>query len=592
MNIISRFKNKIPKNLPFKYIGILLISLSLILAILSIPIAVVLREQKSIYLASQNINVEPISIKMRDDVVIKGLIYVDKDLKENDTNSIPTILFLHGINGRKEHKVNIIFQYVKLGYAVISVEQRGHGESGSPSGFLNKEPQDMSEVIDYIEANYHYANTTHMGVIGFSYGGGIGAILQALEDRVYATVLYHPLASLDGLSDRIPLQNLIGTTIAVSNIGDIQDAFDLANTTNTENLLLLQGLSDKIILPRETIDFYNLVNGTNRSDVGLKERPGLGHEGNELDTTSLKYAVTWLNHFFYNQSIDISDLDNEISTVSLLTFNYPLSSTSENLTIASAIILFIGLSIIVLKLRILPYWDKLPIKKDIDLSREGKEKYKKMIIYRTSGYFGALFVSGIIFSFLNRSLLYGYFIVFPILSSIIMLFFPSELHSNWKEEWKNWIKNDSKLFLYTLSIILIPAIYFLSLYNLNNKLTIGFTIPFFRISTIPYIALGLGSGINDYLYLREMKGRHAMILMIIRPVSIIIFFALVPLSPFPILGGVVSQVLFIFLTGVILFYIRSLVNYLSKIYKNSASLYLLVMLPFVIFYLRVFFRII
>ncbi|MHA1885026.1 MAG: hypothetical protein ACW96S_08245 [Promethearchaeota archaeon] len=96
----------------------------------------------------------------------------------------------------------------------------------------------------------------------------------------------------------------------------------------------------------------------------------------------------------------------------------------------------------------------------------------------------------------------------------------------------------------------------------------------------------------DFLYLREMKGRHAMILLIIRPLSVIIFLAFVPLSPFPILGGAISQILFIFLIGVILFYIRSLVNYLSKIYKNSTSLYLLIMLPFVIFYLRVFFRII
>ncbi|GAH04351.1 unnamed protein product, partial [marine sediment metagenome] len=89
-----------------------------------------------------------------------------KNLKENTTNSIPTILFLHGINGRKEHKIETIYQYAKYGYAVISVEQRGHGESGTPSGFLSIEPYDMIEVIDYIEANYQYANTSHIGLLG------------------------------------------------------------------------------------------------------------------------------------------------------------------------------------------------------------------------------------------------------------------------------------------------------------------------------------------------------------------------------------------------------------------------------------------
>ena len=95
-----------------------------------------------------------------------------------------------------------------------------------------------------------------------------------------------------------------------------------------------------------------------------------------------------------------------------------------------------------------------------------------------------------------------------------------------------------------------------------------------------------------YVYLREMKGRDGMILMVIRPISVLIFLGFVPLPPFPILGGIFSHILFILLTGVILYYIRVLVIFLSKFYKNSSSLYLLVMLPFVIFYMRVFFRII
>ncbi len=592
MKLINRIQNKISKNLLFKYAGIVLICSSIILAIISIPLVLALRQQKITYFNNENIDVESISVKMRDGINIEGLIYVKKDLKENTNNSIPTILLLHGINGRKEHKINIIYQYVKFNYAVISVEQRGHGESGSPSGFLSKEPYDMIEIIDYIEANYQFANTSHMGVLGFSYGGGIGAVLQAIENRIHATVLYHPLASLKGLTDRIPIQKLVGTTPAVIDIDDIQDALSIANQNNTKNLLLLQGLSDKIILPKDTTEFYNQINPTNRIDIELNERPGKGHEGNEKDIISLKYAIAWFEHFYYNQSVNITELDNETNHISLFNFNYPKNSISKNIIIASSIILFIGLSSLIVKFRILPFWDKLPIKKDIDNSREGKERYRKMLIYRTSSYLGALVTTGIIFALFNKSILYGYFIFFPILSAIIMLFIPSELHSNWKEEWKNWVKNDSIPFLYSLSIIIIPVVYFLLLYNLITKLTMSFTIPIFNFSSLPYIVVGLGSGIMDYLYLREMKGRHAMILMIIRPISILIFLAFVPLPPFPILGGIFAHILFIILTGVILYYIRSLVMLLSKFYKNSSSLYLLIMLPFVIFYMRVFFRII
>ena len=576
----------------FKYIGFSLIFSSVLLSIISISLAIGLRNQKLTFMSDENIYVEDLSVKMRDDVQIKGLMYVDIDLKETNTNSIPTILLLHGINGRKEHKTNIIYQFVKLGFAVVSVEQRGHGESDSPSGFMGKEPEDMSEVIDYIEINYEFANTSHMALLGFSYGGGIGAIFQAIDDRINAVVLYHPLASLKNLMERIPLQKLIGTTPEVINLDLIQDAFDIASANNTKNMLLLQGSSDIVIFPEDTENFYSHVNGGNRSDIEYRLRPDKGHEGNEKDETSLKYAITWFEHFYHDSTINLTNLDDEINNVILLTYDFPNSTISETLVIVSAILLFIGLSLMVVKFRILPVWDKLPIKKVVDQTREGKEKYKKMFIYRTSSYIGAVIITGIIFSIFNRSLLYGYFIFYPILTIIPMLFIPSELHSNWKEEWRNWVKNDSIPFLYSFSIILASTLFFLIFYNINARLAMNFTIPIFNWASLPYLVLGLGSGVMDYLYLREMKGRHGMILMVIRPLTLLIFLAFVPLPPFPILGGITSHILFILLTGVIIYYIRQLVVFLSKFYKNSLSLYFLVMLPFVIFYMRVFFRII
>ncbi len=575
-----------------RYIGIVLICSSIILSIISISLAFLIGSQKSTYFESENIDIEHISVEMRDGVLIKGIIYVDKDLKENDSKSIPTILLLHGINGRKEHKVNIIFQFVKLGYAVVSVEQRGHGESGGPSAFLDKEPDDMIEVIDFIENKYDYANTSHMGLLGYSYGGGIGAILQAKDDRINVVVLYHPISSLDGLTERIPIQNLIGSTTQIIDIDEIQDAFDIANESNTKNLLLLQGLSDIVIPHQDTENFYTHVNGESRTDIELKLRPNIGHEGNEKDISSLKYSIAWFEHFYHNSSINLSDLDTEINFISLANYNFPQNNISEIIIIISAILLFTGVSILVLKNKILPYWNQLPIKPVIDDSREGQIRYNKMICCRSVSYLVAALISGILFSIFNSSLLYGYFIFFPIITIIIMLFIPSELHSSWKLEWKDWLKDKAFISIYSLSIVIIPTVYFILFYNLVTQLTMNFTIPIIRFESIPYLVIGLGSGIMDYLYLREMKGRHSMILMIIRPLSLLIFLIFVPVPPFPILGGIISHVLFIILTGVIIYYIRALVVFLSKFYKNSFSMFLLIMLPFVIFYMRVFFRIV
>ncbi len=299
----------------FKYIGFSLIFSSVLLSIISVSLALVLRNQKLTFFSDENIYVENFSVKMRDDVKIKGLIYVDSDLKEDNTKSIPTILLLHGINGRKEHKTNIIYQFVKLGFAVVSVEQRGHGESDSPSGFLGKEPEDMSEVIDYIGMNYEFANTSHIGVLGFSFGGGVGAILQAIDDRISVTVLYHPLTSLDNLMEKVPLQKLIGTTPKLIDLDLVQDAFDIANASNTKNLLLLQGSSDIIIFPEVTENFYSHVNGGSRSDIEYRLRPGKSHGGNEEDETSLKYSIVWFEHFYHDSSIDITSLDGEINAI-------------------------------------------------------------------------------------------------------------------------------------------------------------------------------------------------------------------------------------------------------------------------------------
>jgi cephalosporin-C deacetylase-like acetyl esterase len=583
---------RIEKDKLYRDLGFSLLFISIILTVAAIINAFILSSQKISYFDNENIDVELISVEMSDGVIIKGLVYVDKDLKENDTNSIPTILLLHGINGRKEHKFEIIYQYLKLGFAVVSIEQRGHGESGSPSSFLRKEPSDMVAIIDYIENNYSFANTTHIGVLGYSYGGGIGAILQVIDDRVDTVVLYHPLTSLEGLTDNVPLQNLIGSTTQVTNIDDIQDAFDIANESNSKNLLLIQGLSDIIISPEITHDFYNKLNGSNRDDILLINRTGLTHAGNEMDINSIKYGIAWFEHFFHNPSINRTDLVNEIDLLTLSSFNYPENNISESLIITSSILLFIGMSSLVIKSKILPYWKNLPIKKDIDLSREGKERYKKMLIYRTTGYLGAALISGIIFSIFNKSLLYGYFIFYPILTIIIMFFFPSELHKDWKSEWKNSFNSNLFTSIYSLSIVIIPMIYFVLFFNIVTSITIDFTIPLFRIDSFPYIIIGLGSGTMDYLYLREMKGRHSMILMIVRPISLLIFLAFVPIEPFPILGGIITHVLFILLTGVIIYYILKLVNLLSKFYKNSFSIFLVIMLPFIIFYVKVFFRII
>jgi hypothetical protein len=116
-------------------------------------------------------------------------------------------------------------------------------------------------------------------------------------------------------------------------------------------------------------------------------------------------------------------------------------------------------------------------------------------------------------------------------------------------------------------------------------------ISIINSSLVISILIALSSGIMDYLYLREFKPKHTYFLMLIRLLSLLIFMIFVPMPPSPLLGGVISHIGFFILFGVLTFYIRQLVMYVSKFYKNSLALYCLSLCPLTIFYIDIFFRI-
>ncbi len=581
----------ISRNL-LKKIPLSLIIFGIIFSLISVIAAISLGVIRSEFYKEENIVHERFSVEVRDGASIKGVLYVNDSLYNVNDGSIPTVMMLNGINSRKEDNLFKAYQLVRRGYAVFSIEQRGHGESTGPSGFLGKEPYDMVEVLNYIEIYYNFANISHIALFAFSYGGGIGAIVQAIDDRIFTSVLYHPLTFLDSFLDIFPFQNLIGTTSTINRLEEIQDAFDIANETNTNNLLLIHGVSDTLVFPKSSIDFYTLLNGASRTDIQLILRSGLDHVANENDLISLKQSIAWFEHYYTNNTIDITNLESEIRFINLFPFAYPNNNASESTIIIAAVLLFIGMSLLMIKFKIKPSWEKIPGEKSPFNEKIALKKYKRMILYRSITYLLTALLTGVFCSFINVSFVLGYFILYPLVTIAILIFIPSELHLNWKDEFKSWIKHDLLLFLYTLLTIVIPMIYFLIVYNLNAEMMLKSIIPIINTSLVISFLIALSSGIMDYQYLRELKPKHTYILMLIRPCSLLLFVIFVPLPPFPLLGGIVSHIGFFILFGVITYYIRQVVLYLSKFYKNSLALYCLLLCPLTIFYINIFFRIV
>ena len=117
----------------------------------------------------------------------KIVIQVFKPGTADAANQVPVILHSHGWGGSRETDPNdgAIKPFLDAGLGVVSIDQRGHGESGGQAHVQDptRETEDIKAVIDYI-ANLDWvrhdtdasgapiANDPVLGAIGGSYGGG------------------------------------------------------------------------------------------------------------------------------------------------------------------------------------------------------------------------------------------------------------------------------------------------------------------------------------------------------------------------------------------------------------------------------------
>ena len=129
------------------------------------------------------------------------------------------------------------------------------------------------------------------------------------------------------------------------------------------------------------------------------------------------------------------------------------------------------------------------------------------------------------------------------------------------------------------------------MFNLNTRIMLKPQIPFVNLTFLTYIFMGFSSVVLDFMYLREWKPRHTFFLIGLRPLSMFLFILFVPIEPFPYLGGLVTMVIFILLTGVIFYYIRQFGMGLSKFYKTHVCLYGLIFIFVFDFFIYFFFQI-
>ena len=121
---------------------------------------------------------QDVLIPMDDGVSIAATLYVPNGTAP--AGGWPALVFLHGLSGNRQQMNALVegYGFVDQGYALLSFDARGHGESGGLVGIDGpREVADTRAVHTWLAARSDISDT-RIGAWGISYGGG--AIFNSL----------------------------------------------------------------------------------------------------------------------------------------------------------------------------------------------------------------------------------------------------------------------------------------------------------------------------------------------------------------------------------------------------------------------------
>lgn len=138
----------------------------------------------------------------------------------------PLIVLLHSIALDSKEWGILPDKFLEAGFAVLSVDLRGHGESiyninldkkywqnMSLSGFA-KYPSDVCGLLDYIKQEHKNVSVANMAIVGADVGANTAILAsQKMKIKPYAIVLISPQTSFKGLYIPIALADLQSTNI-------------------------------------------------------------------------------------------------------------------------------------------------------------------------------------------------------------------------------------------------------------------------------------------------------------------------------------------------------------------------------------------
>jgi pimeloyl-ACP methyl ester carboxylesterase len=160
---------------------------------------------------NNNNNVQTVNFLTDDGVSIIGSYYSPLNASSSSTTT-PTIILLHML-GKDRSTWNAFASTLsqKEGYAVLSIDLRGHGESvkqnnGNTISFQSFTPDDYNKMVLDVKAAKQFlitnksANPNNISIVGASIGANVAINYAAMDPTIKSVVLLSPGLNYRGVS--------------------------------------------------------------------------------------------------------------------------------------------------------------------------------------------------------------------------------------------------------------------------------------------------------------------------------------------------------------------------------------------------------
>jgi len=130
------------------------------------------------------------------DLNVFGVLY---DETKEESNRKPALIFLHGWAPQNvragERGTYTAKKFSKSGYITLAVTMRGWPDTGGYDLCGWKQPQDISQVVEWLKKQAG-VDPNRIGIVGHSQGGQVALLVSALNKSVKSVVAYYPVTDI------------------------------------------------------------------------------------------------------------------------------------------------------------------------------------------------------------------------------------------------------------------------------------------------------------------------------------------------------------------------------------------------------------